>query len=90
MAAYIVSYDLNKKGQNYDCIHKKIKSYRSYRHIQNSVWIIITDDSATDIGNHLADCLDSNDQLFVAALEGEAAWHGYSQNTTDWLNTKLP
>ena len=89
MATYVVSYDLNQQGQNYDCIIKKLKAYGTHWHMQQSVWIIVADASATQIRDNLKSCLDSNDKLFVAKLSGEAAWSGYRQTVTDWLKKYL-
>ena len=89
MATYIVTYDLHAKGQNYDCIHQKLKSYGTNWHVQGSVWLIQTSQSAVQVRDYLSTCLDSNDKLLVAKLSGEAAWKGYSQKVTDWIKARL-
>lgn len=89
MAAFIVAYDLHKHGQNYDCITKKIEAYGYYWHMQASVWILKTDQSAVQIRDNLASCIDSNDKLFVGKLSGEAAWLGYDKKVSDWLMETL-
>jgi CRISPR/Cas system-associated endoribonuclease Cas2 len=89
MAAYIVSYDLHVSGQNYECIVKKLESYGTHWHMQRSVWIIITSQSAIQIRDFLSPCLDSNDKLFVGKLSGEAAWTGYRAQITEWLKKHL-
>lgn len=89
MSTYIVSYDLHKQGQNYDCIIQKLKAYGTHWHVQGSVWIICTDQTAAQVRDNLSPCLDTNDKLLVAKLSGEAAWYGYNQNVTDWLKKNL-
>lgn len=89
MAVFIVTYDLKKQGQNYTCINKKLKEYGTHWHIQGSVWIIVTPENAVQIRDNLNSCLDSNDELFVARLSGEAAWTGYSSAVDDWLLKQL-
>lgn len=89
MAAYIVSYDLHKVGQNYTCINEKLTAYPTHWHIQGSVWLIKTSDSAAVIRDKLTKCLDTNDKLIVARLSGEAAWFGYSEAGTQWLKGLL-
>lgn len=89
MATYIVTYDLHQQGQNYDCIHKKLKDYGTHWHVQGSVWIIKTTQSAVEVRDHLAPCLDSNDKLIVAKLSGEAAWRGYGDKISEWLKSCL-
>lgn len=85
MYTYIVTYDLHKHGQNYDCIHNKLRSYGKWCHLQQSVWLIATSRSAVQIRDHLSGCLDGNDKLLVAKLSGEAAWNGYGTQISQWI-----
>lgn len=89
MAAYIITYDLHKQGQNYSCLSEKLKQYTKHWHIQGSVWIVETSESASTIRDKLKRCLDGNDKLVVALLQGEAAWVGYNGNVTAWLKGVL-
>lgn len=89
MATYIVTYDLHKQGQNYDCIIKKLEAYGTYWHMQQSVWIISTSQTAAQVRDNLQVCLDQNDKLFVGRLSGEAAWVGYEDRITQWLKSTL-
>ncbi|KQX21522.1 hypothetical protein ASD39_00055 [Sphingomonas sp. Root50] len=89
MATFIITYDLIKQGQNYTDLIAKLKEYPTYWHAQGSVWIIETHQSAVAIRNNLKTCLDGNDKLIVAKLEGEAAWSGYNDNISLWLKNRL-
>lgn len=89
MSAYIVSYDLHQQGQNYTCLIEKLKGYGTHWHMQQSVWIVVTNQTAVQIRDNLSPCLDSNDKLFVGKLSGEAAWKGYSSSITQWLKKHL-
>src|SRR3546814_6397319 len=89
MATYIVTYDLHTEGQNYNCLYEKLEAYGTRWHMQRSVWIIRTDQSAVQVRDNLKACLDANDKLFVGQLSGEAAWSGYSDNITQWLKANL-
>lgn len=89
MSSYIVTYDLMQQGQNYNCITAKLKAYGTWCHLQRSVWIIATAQTAKQIRDNLGACLDANDKLFVAKLTGEAAWVGHDQTVTDWLHKSL-
>lgn len=85
----IVTYDLKQQGQNYTCIVKKLEAYPSHWHMQGSVWLLATTDSAKQVRDSLVTCLDSNDNLFVGRLQGEAAWHGFSDKAGAWLKDVL-
>ncbi len=89
MPTYIITYDLNYRGQNYDCIHEKLNSYPQCWHMQGSAWIISTGLSASAIRDDLKKCLDENDELFIARLSGEAAWFGYNSEQNKWLKAAL-
>lgn len=78
-----------KQGQNYDCLYKKLDAYPTRWHAQGSVWVIVTSETAVQIRDKLASCLDANDKLFVARLSGEAAWTGYGKEVSDWLLKQL-
>ncbi len=88
MAALLVAYDLKKVGQNYDCITKKLKAYASHWHMQGSVWVIQTEETAVQVRDKLRLCLDSNDNLFVARLT-ETAWEGFDAAATKWLKSVI-
>ncbi len=89
MSTYIVTYDLHKHGQNYDCLVKKLEAYDAWCHMQGSVWVIETTQTSSQIWDNLKGCLDSNDNLFVGKLSGEATFSGFSQEITDWLKQNL-
>lgn len=89
MAVYIVCYDLMQQGQNYKCITDKLGAYPTHWHMQQSVWVIVTTESASQFRDNLRRCLDQNDKLMVAELSGTAAWSGYSEDITKWLKRQL-
>ncbi|MER9695094.1 CRISPR-associated endonuclease Cas2 [Mesorhizobium sp. M0179] len=71
MKPYIVCYDLHKQGQNYTDLIAKLKGYGTHWHVQGSVWVIVTGQSAVQIRDNLKTVLDANDKLIVARLQGE-------------------
>lgn len=84
---YCISYDLQKPAQNYDALYNAIKSYGTWWHQTGSVWIIVTSDTAANIRDFLTKKIDSNDKLFVVALNREWAGIGFSQREYDWLKS---
>jgi len=87
--AYIISYDLNKAGQNYEDVLKKIKGHGTWARLGGSAYIIISTKSAVDIRDSIRTAMDSNDQLFVGAINAPAAWIGLSEEVSDWLKNNL-
>lgn len=87
MAKYIIDYDLNKQGKNYDGLIDAIKSYSSWAKICRSSWAIYTTDTTAQIRDNLQQYIDNNDVLFVSKMEGEwAAWN-LSQAVVDWFKS---
>lgn len=89
MAAFIITYDLKKPGQNYTALHEKIKSLGSWCHCLESTWVIRHPGPATTIRDALLPVMDASDALFVAALSGEAAWAGLTADCSNWLKQNL-
>ncbi|TBW96673.1 hypothetical protein [Xanthomonas citri] len=85
MSGFIVSYDLHAQGQNYPCITGKLKELGAW-HMQQSVWLVQSDLTATQLRDHLIGCLDSNDKLFVAKMTS-AAWKTMGQEADKWIKS---
>lgn len=84
---YCISYDLRKPEQNYDALYNAIKSYGTWWHQTESVWIVVTKENAVNIRDFLIKQIDSNDKLFVVALHREWAGFGFSQREYEWLKS---
>lgn len=86
--SYIITYDLNKVGQNYKNLEDAIKSYGTWAKITTTTYIISTSDTSAEIRNKLQKHIDANDELFVGKLTGEAAWFGLNKHS-NWLKQNL-
>jgi hypothetical protein len=80
MYRYVVTYDLRTPGKDYSSLISKIKTY-SYSKICESVWIVKSNHSSSEVRDSLLNEIDYNDRLFVAKLTGEAAWHNCIDST---------
>lgn len=74
MNSYIISYDLIAPNKDYSSLTSAIKDYGTYAHIVESVWIVKSSSSSSEIRDNLKSYMDSDDKLFVAKLACEAAW----------------
>lgn len=88
MPAYMVTYDLVKQGQNYEGIIKKLRSYQYHWPVQQSVWIVSSTQTESQIRDFLATSLDENDKLVVVQIVS-AAWKGYDQRVESWMKHVL-
>jgi len=88
MATYIVSYDLLKPGQNYERLYDAIKSYTRWARVNESLWAVVTTNTAVQIRDNLSKYIDANDRIFVVKSGVEAAWRN-SICKSEWLKENL-
>lgn len=71
MAVYMITYDLNKQGQNYS---KVIQTINECSIEQYSVWkssyLIKSDMTAKQISDKISQFLDENDKMIVVEVNG--------------------
>jgi len=89
MMSYLISYDLNSPGQNYNDLYEAINNLGSCWHCLDSTWILDINKPAVDIRNALTPYIDSNDKLLVVKLSGEGAWTGFDRDCSSWLKNNL-
>lgn len=89
MASYIITYDLNRAGQNYESIEKAIKAYGTWVKIATTTFVVRSDNDSASIRDHLRQQIDANDELFVGKLSGEGAWFGLAEKISQWLKEHL-
>ena len=81
MNIYIITYDLNKSGQNYDKVINSINSkYPRNKKILESTFIIKSEKTAVQIYDSI-EGLDHNDRIFIGEIN--------RKNQQGWLTTEL-
>lgn len=90
MKTYLISYDLNKPGQDYAPLYEAIKALSSgWWHYLDSTWVVKHSGPAAAIRDALARYLDASDELLVVHLSGEGAWAGFTDKASSWLMDNL-
>ena len=89
MNTLLVSYDLYKPGQGYQVLYETLKSFGTWWHCLDSVWIVRTSYSATQVRDQLAHHIDNNDRLLVVSLTGQSGWSGFDPKCSTWLKENL-
>lgn len=89
---HIVTYDLkspNDTSEDYARVISGLKSaYGTWCHLEESVWIISTDQSASEVRDTMKKLLNGSDILFVARLSGNWATFNATANKTNWLKER--
>lgn len=87
MPCYLVSYDL-LRNRDYEPLYAAIKAYGTWAHIHESVWAVVTSQSAVQVRDTLSQHIDSDDRIFVLKSGVEAAWRGVICKS-EWLKANL-
>ncbi len=68
---YLISYDLNKSGQDYNSLYQAIKDSSSgqWWHYLDSTWIIKSYLSVQQVSDNIKSKMDGNDSLFVIEVK---------------------
>jgi hypothetical protein len=86
---HMVAYDLktpNDTAENYELIIGAIKSeFRTWCHIEQSVWLIDSPDTASAVRDLLKGYLHDGDVLFVAPLQRSWASWNFGDKRNEWL-----
>ena len=87
---YLISYDLNSPGKNYDDLYKAIEQASTgvWCKPLSSVYIIKTNLSAEAVYNRLKPCLDSNDRMLVIEVTRDSYWY-LNKEISDYLYKML-
>lgn len=74
---YLISYDLNKPGKNYENLYEAIKGASNgvWCKPLRSVYIINSNLSVKSIYDRLATCLDTTDRVLVIEVTRNACWY---------------
>lgn len=80
----LVTYDLNKAGQNYEALIEEIKQLGTWAKVQQSVWYLYTSYSDDEVLDRLSKVTDFNDSIFVANMNN-ASCRGLSSEVQKFI-----
>jgi hypothetical protein len=90
LSTLLVGYDLNKPAQDYPGLIDYLKSFGTWWHHLDSTWLVQTSMTAAELRDALRPYLDSDDELLVVNVTGDAAaWRGFSDKASQWLKDNL-
>ncbi|MEH6798951.1 MAG: hypothetical protein V7681_06585 [Halopseudomonas sabulinigri] len=88
MAAYVVSYDLNKSGQDYKGLYKELENSPNWWHRLDSTWLIITNETADQLFNRIGQHIDKNDWCLVMPVSKPySGW--LTDDDWQWLRSNI-
>ncbi|HEV8634127.1 MAG TPA: SinR family protein [Chloroflexota bacterium] len=88
MRTILVTYDLNRPGQEYGELIRHLKAYPSWWKHLYSTWLLRTPLTAEQVRDAVRQHLDVNDKLLVVDVTGAAfAWTGINAEGSNWIQT---
>lgn len=82
----LITYDLNKAGQNYDALYEQIKTASAWLHLMESVWLIRTSQTPQQWSDKLMKVLDTNDHLFVVDITKQSRQGWLPKTSWEWID----
>jgi hypothetical protein len=87
MSTLLITYDLNKPGQNYEELKKYIDKF-AWARLSESSYAIETSLSPEQIYSELSGIIDSSDTVYIVTLTNP--WYGQgSKEVNQWLSEHL-
>jgi hypothetical protein len=88
-SAFIVACGIQPNPVQSERLTGRLASYGEFRQINAGMWLLQAEEEALDILPDLAACIGGGDSLFVARLQGDAAWEGYAPGLGSWMSDVL-
>jgi hypothetical protein len=87
MSVLLITYDLNKPGQDYEDVHKYIKQF-SWARISESSYAIETNLTPDQIYQGISKFIDKTDRVYIITLDAPYSGQG-PQEVNQWLSEHL-
>ena len=85
MRRLLITYDLNKQGQNYKALYEAIKALGAWWHYLDSTWMVQTYDTVQSASDKLLKHIDKNDFLLVVDVTGDTMQGWLPKEAWDWI-----
>lgn len=88
MNIFMISYDLNKPGQDYAELWKALEGFGAWCHYLDSTYLIKTSSNIYDVEKALSAYLDESDRMIICQIVKPI--RGWLTNKEwEWINTNL-
>lgn len=88
MNTYLISYDLTwpEDREDYKILIDFIKRYNRWAKPLQSVWLIKTDKTVTQVRDELRSRVENSDKLLIIKVTDSWASFNISKDVTDWMH----
>lgn len=84
--ALLITYDLNKPGQNYDELYEAIKSLGTWWHYLDSTWIVATPLTPDTAWEALKSSFDASDNCLIVDITGDTYQGWLPKEAWEWIH----
>jgi hypothetical protein len=84
-----INYDLKRPGRDYQPVYDYIKSHGTWCHLLESMWLIRTTKSATQVRDELNRLVDANDMIATFDVSGDEWATSFSNSQTNWMHNNM-
>ena len=87
MPVLLITYDLNRPGQDYPGLLEEIRS-TSWARLSESSYAVDTSESASAVYDRVRPHIDDGDNIFIITLS--APWRSWGpEDVNNWLSSRL-
>ena len=84
---YLITYDLNKPGQDYSKLYETIKAMGAWWHYLDSTWLVDTSLSSGQVRDGVLKVMDQTDRVLVVRFSSD--WSAFLTNdAADWIRQR--
>lgn len=85
----LVTYDLNKPGQDYEKVHQAIKDLGSWWHYLESTWLVVTTVTPGQAWDRIAPAFDKSDHCLILDVTGDDYSGWLPEKAWEWIRENL-
>lgn len=90
MSCLLITYDLNKPGQNYSGLYDEIKSLgTTWWHYLDSTWLVRTSLTVNQASDRVKKRIDDSDSLLILNVSGDSYAGWLEKDAWDWIRQNL-
>lgn len=90
MNTFLVVFTLHNTDRDYMTVANHLRNYHMWARVLENVWIVKSDDSASNIRSQLSVAINGDGNIAVFKIT-ETAWASYdiNQSVTDWMQRNV-
>jgi len=84
-----INYDLSVPGRNYEAVETYIKSLGGWCHLLESLWLVRTWKTASDVRDELKAIVHTKDKVATFDVTGVPWATNFTADTTTWMHRNM-